>query len=164
MILFYFMQLHLKFFSLSRSPLVWMGHLLLKHSLPNLNAETWRSLCFVKIPPRLKDASWLVSDWAHCVLSLHSATAPCFSAPSAAMDQWRPAFTGSCLHYVERTRISNYNWWRRLKLTFIEALKPRQIFLFRVRCFTIITAWPEYFVEHFPADFYYFFFLQQKCF
>lgn len=70
------------------------------------------------------------------------------------MDQCRPAFTGSLLHYVER--VSNYDGWRRLKLTFIEALKPQQIFLFRVRCLTMIPAWPEYFVEDFPADFFLF--------
>lgn len=67
------------------------------------------------------------SNRMQCVLSLHTA-APCFSAPSPAMDLWRPAFTGSFLHYTER--VSNYYWWRRLELTFMEALKPQQIFSF----------------------------------
>lgn len=106
-----------------------------------------------------------MSIWLHCVLSLHTATAPCFSVPSAAMDQCRPAFTGSFLHYVER--VSNYDWWRRLKLTFTEALKPQQISLFRVRCLTIIPAWPEYFRVLWGALSCWFFLLlllQQKCF
>lgn len=121
----------------------------------------WRWLCFGKLLHAFWDANWLVSNWTLCVLSLHTATAPCTSAPSAAMDQWRPAFTGSFLHYVQR--VSNYDWWRRLKLTCIAALKPQQIFLFSSQVFDCNPCLTRVLCGALSCWFL-LFLLQQKCF
>lgn len=130
-----------------------------KSCIPGSARKTCDKTCASENSSIFLGGNRLLSNWTHCVLSLHTA-APCFSAPSAAMDQWRLAFTGSFLHYEER--VSNYYWWRRIELTFMEALKPQQIFFFWVRCLILIPARPKYFV--WSTFLLISFLLQQKCF